>query len=324
MRSNVRQVSGDQFDLEHGGSGGIVGQRSLQPERLQSRGDHPNVNLVPRGEDDRHPFRMERLDQPIQLAFLDLANRCPPLPDARTNASGRVSPYANQIGGRVRSGSASFSEKPVNGTRHRFSTPSQRRQWGKATLHTLVTIAAPAHHREKRPGHPPPGHCQFSTVRPIGNDVCGVVRKDAGRRRQVADTDMHRSGQFAYRLLTLGDRIQIAHQPSSDVFCRRSNLSTARRIACAPMPPSRSPTARGTRQITTGFDDGPASECEDVTDAATNWVVSPIASEATQSFSVSENGFAASMQPFIRFQAILWAVRPKSPDLGFLQSLGLR
>src|SRR5271165_795971 len=55
------------------------------------------------------------------------------------NASGRVSFKANQIGGRVPSGSASFSEKLVNGTTQRFSTPSQRRQCEELTLRMFVT-----------------------------------------------------------------------------------------------------------------------------------------------------------------------------------------
>src|ERR1700730_17332131 len=56
------------------------------------------------------------------------------------NASGRVSSNANQTGGRVPSGRASFSEKLVNGTTQRVSLPkSQRRQCGDVTLRILVT-----------------------------------------------------------------------------------------------------------------------------------------------------------------------------------------
>ena len=55
------------------------------------------------------------------------------------NASGRLSSSANQTGGREPSGSTSFSEKLVNGTTHRLSTPSHRRQCGDLTLRTLVT-----------------------------------------------------------------------------------------------------------------------------------------------------------------------------------------
>jgi len=47
------------------------------------------------------------------------------------NASGRLSSRANQTGGREPSGRISFSAKLVNGTTHRFSTPSQRRDAAK-------------------------------------------------------------------------------------------------------------------------------------------------------------------------------------------------
>src|SRR5664279_1350201 len=54
-------------------------------------------------------------------------------------ASGRVSSKANQTGGRVPSFRASFSEKLVNGTTQRCSTPSQRRQCRDFTFRTFVT-----------------------------------------------------------------------------------------------------------------------------------------------------------------------------------------
>jgi hypothetical protein len=54
-------------------------------------------------------------------------------------ANGRLSFSANQIGGLDPSGCKAFSEKLVNGTTHRLSTPSQRRQCGDAVLRTLVT-----------------------------------------------------------------------------------------------------------------------------------------------------------------------------------------
>jgi hypothetical protein len=53
--------------------------------------------------------------------------------------AGRLSSSANHTGGCEPSGNASFSEKLVNGTTHRLSTPSQRRQCGDATLRTFVT-----------------------------------------------------------------------------------------------------------------------------------------------------------------------------------------
>lgn len=54
-------------------------------------------------------------------------------------ASGGVSSKANQTYGREPSGWGSGSAKLVNGTTHRFSVPSRRRQCDEATLRTLVT-----------------------------------------------------------------------------------------------------------------------------------------------------------------------------------------
>ena len=54
-------------------------------------------------------------------------------------ASGRLSSKANQTGGREPSGSCSFSEKLVNSTTQRLSTPNHRRQCGDFTLRTLLT-----------------------------------------------------------------------------------------------------------------------------------------------------------------------------------------
>src|SRR5271165_4145858 len=54
-------------------------------------------------------------------------------------ASGRLSSSANQTGGREPSGRISFSAKLVNGTTHRLSTPSHRRQCGEETFRMLVT-----------------------------------------------------------------------------------------------------------------------------------------------------------------------------------------
>src|ERR1700685_4585265 len=54
-------------------------------------------------------------------------------------ASGRLSSRANQTGGREPSGCNSFSAKLVNGTTHRLSTPSHRRQCGEDILRTFVT-----------------------------------------------------------------------------------------------------------------------------------------------------------------------------------------
>ncbi len=55
------------------------------------------------------------------------------------HASGRVSSNANHTGGRRPSGCTSCSAKLVKGTRHRLSTPSQRRECGDFTLRMLVT-----------------------------------------------------------------------------------------------------------------------------------------------------------------------------------------
>src|SRR5271166_2599350 len=55
------------------------------------------------------------------------------------NASGRDSSRANQTGGREPSGRISFSAKLVNGTTHRLSTQSHRRQCGEERLRTFVT-----------------------------------------------------------------------------------------------------------------------------------------------------------------------------------------
>ena len=74
-----------------------------------------------------------------RLAFLDLPTEVQRVQMPAKNASGRLSSKANQTGGRVPSGRASFSEKLVKGTTQRFSMPSQRRQCGDLTLRTLVT-----------------------------------------------------------------------------------------------------------------------------------------------------------------------------------------
>src|SRR5208337_1924885 len=50
-----------------------------------------------------------------------------------------ISGESNQTGGREPSGRTSFSENDENGTTHRLSRPSQRRQCGDAALRTLVT-----------------------------------------------------------------------------------------------------------------------------------------------------------------------------------------
>src|ERR1700722_13332969 len=54
-------------------------------------------------------------------------------------ARGRVSSNANHTGARSPTPPGLGSEKLVNGTRHRLSTPSQRRQWEEPVLRILVT-----------------------------------------------------------------------------------------------------------------------------------------------------------------------------------------
>jgi hypothetical protein len=74
------------------------------------------------------------------------------------NASGRVPFKANQMGGREPSGITSFSEKLVNGTTQRLSTPSHCRQCTELTLRIFVTpgsvfFSAPRRiRRNDRPG----------------------------------------------------------------------------------------------------------------------------------------------------------------------------
>src|SRR4051812_15901896 len=63
----------------------------------------------------------------------------PPTQIPAKNASGRSSFSANHAGGRVPSGCGSGSLNDVNGTTHRFSGPSQRRQCADFVFRTLVT-----------------------------------------------------------------------------------------------------------------------------------------------------------------------------------------
>jgi hypothetical protein len=54
-------------------------------------------------------------------------------------ARGRLSSSANHTGGREPSCCSSCSAKLVNGTTHRLSGPSHRRQWGDLVLRMFVT-----------------------------------------------------------------------------------------------------------------------------------------------------------------------------------------
>jgi len=60
-------------------------------------------------------------------------------PNACEKAIGRLSSKANHNGGRRPFGRTSFSEKLVNATRQRLSSPSHRPQCGDETLRTFVT-----------------------------------------------------------------------------------------------------------------------------------------------------------------------------------------
>src|SRR5271166_5105449 len=78
----------------------VVRERSLEPERLQSRRTHPNVDLLRGRENDRHRLRVECSDQRVwlgreesedvvrRLPFLDLSSRCPTCPDAGKEGEG--------------------------------------------------------------------------------------------------------------------------------------------------------------------------------------------------------------------------------------------
>jgi hypothetical protein len=131
--------------------GRIAGKRPLQLERFLGWRIHPDVDLLPRRQNDGHRFRVDRRD----LLFGSVVRNAkisfvvPPSFNFRTEvqrvqmpakkANGRVSSKANQTAGREPSGSTSFSEKLVQGTTQRFSIPSQRRQCGDLTLRMLVT-----------------------------------------------------------------------------------------------------------------------------------------------------------------------------------------
>jgi hypothetical protein len=80
--------------------------------------DRPNL-LVRLG-------RQKREDVACCFAFLHFPDGGPARPDAGKEGQRPGLSNANQTGGRVPSGSASFSEKLVKGTIQRLSTPSQR------------------------------------------------------------------------------------------------------------------------------------------------------------------------------------------------------
>jgi hypothetical protein len=65
----------------------------------------------------------------------------------------------------------------------------------------------------RRPWHAPSRRLEFPhAVRHIANDRRGIVRKDAGHRRQIAGSVAHCSSERDDRCLPLGDRVKIAHE----------------------------------------------------------------------------------------------------------------
>src|SRR5208337_4979835 len=78
----------------------VVWERSLKPERLQSRRTQSNVDLLRGRENDRHRLRVECPDQLVRLgreerkdvvrrlAFLHLPDRGPARPDAGKEGEG--------------------------------------------------------------------------------------------------------------------------------------------------------------------------------------------------------------------------------------------
>jgi hypothetical protein len=115
-------------------------------------------------------------------------------------ASGRLS-SANQIGGFRPSGSASFSEKLVNGTTQRLSGPSQRRQCGEAVFRTFVTPGSLWRPFRAKTGDAPARRRQLPSVHGVPHDRSSIVRKDARQRWRIARPVVQRPREFADRLL---------------------------------------------------------------------------------------------------------------------------
>jgi hypothetical protein len=74
-----------------------------------------------------------------RLALLDLADRGPTRPDHGDEGETAALVEGEQTDGLEPFGCSSFSAKLVNGTTHRLSTASHRRQCGDAMLRRLVT-----------------------------------------------------------------------------------------------------------------------------------------------------------------------------------------
>ena len=116
-----------------------------------------------------------------------------------------------------RPGSVSYSEKLVKGTRQRAAGPSQRRQCGEVTLRTLVTPGSVFRPLSAKTGrrHAPARESQFAALCAIAHDGCRIVRKDAGKRRQIARAVHHGARHLQDRRLPLGEAVEIAHAPVS-------------------------------------------------------------------------------------------------------------
>jgi hypothetical protein len=97
------------------------------------------------------------------------------------NARGLLSSRANQTGGFVPSGSASFSEKLLKGTTHLDSAPSHRRQCGDATLRTFVTPESELRPLSAKIGDGIPQRAMVSSRTPSGalrtlSDTASTIR----------------------------------------------------------------------------------------------------------------------------------------------------
>ncbi|GEM_PF-5519256 len=148
-------------------------------------------------------------------------------------AIGRSLPRANQTGLlRGAPGRASSSEKLVNGTRQRCSTPSHLRQWGELTLRIFVTPGSVrlAGQIDGWRRHPPSGRGQSPIPSfTAGNDRRGIVGEDAGCRREIAcginqilTVFEHAPKDLTHRVLAFGLSVKIAHHSTSQRFRMRT------------------------------------------------------------------------------------------------------
>jgi hypothetical protein len=101
-------------------------------------------------------------------------------------------------------GSGAYSAKLFSGTRHRFTGFNHPRQCGEDALRIFVTRGPPGSGRWR---HAPAHHDQFTFVTSVPNDGGGIVRKEAGHRRKIADVPIHDAEQRANSFLVRGDRV---------------------------------------------------------------------------------------------------------------------